>query len=397
MLDFLKNNILKSAKVLCVELDVTQNGNLFNVSELTIGSKGIGLKKSVNELKSVEEIWKHFKKSRPVLLTITGKPIILRKVTGSNEEIINQIVPGARERDFYFQTVDFESYSISSVARKGTVDKIIQELRQNNLNLIDCSFGGLECCSMGLMTKVDFETKYTKWILGPGNEVVNVEKVNSNDNKTYAIDNESISAINLLNFARGFEYYSEILNSNSSQIELLNGAKQDLLFGNLQKILLALFAVFLLSTVGYNSILMKDYEQKNSILSERNSTISDQSALLEAKKIELSNKQNILQTTGLSLRSRISFYADEIGQNTPNSIQFDKMRVFPTLRNIKEDNQIEFNRNELQISGTAKSSFALNDWINDLKELDWIQEVKIQKFEKKVVEKRGVFQILIKI
>ncbi|MCI5055089.1 MAG: hypothetical protein MRY83_03215 [Flavobacteriales bacterium] len=397
MIEFLKNNIVKSPKVLCIEVEMEQNQTVYHAVLVKYSAKGVRLGKAQNELSSIEEIFKIFGRKTPIILNITGKTVIIKKIVQKSDDIVNLVVPGARGRDFYHYSFTQDEYSMASVIRKSTLDEVLKSFKKENAKIIDCLFGGLQSACLGAILQQDFHTSNIRWSLNALHQPIDVSSGSEETSQMYKIGEEEIHSKSLVAFGTGLNYYSNFLTDQQSKIEELKTAKQDLLFGNLQKVLLGLFAIFILAVVGVNSIMMTDYENKNIELMTRNSEASEQSQLLNTKKAELTNKKEILENTGLNLWTKIGFYADQIAARTPTTIQYDKMAIFPLEKRIKEDSQILFSRKEISIQGTATNSFSLNDWIKDLKGLTWVEEIKILKFEKKLQERRGVFQIKIRM
>jgi len=83
-----------------------------------------------------------------------------------------------------------------------------------------------------------------------------------------------------------------------------------------------------------------------------------------------------LSTTGLNSQSNLSYYADKIASLRPKSMVFEEMVINPVEINQYKQNLLIQN-NTIQIKGYSTSSLQINNWVNQLSELGFVESSEL--------------------
>ena len=114
----------------------------------------------------------------------------------------------------------------------------------------------------------------------------------------------------------------------------------------------------------------------------------------EKMKKEISDKEKFLQQTGLSEVSRTSFYADQLALDLPLAIQLIQLNIHPPVKKYAADAEtMNFTPDVIHISGITAQSAELNEWINIIREKDWVRNVSILSYTQDAFKKTGEFSI----
>lgn len=99
-----------------------------------------------------------------------------------------------------------------------------------------------------------------------------------------------------------------------------------------------------------------------------------------AMNANIQRKREFFRTNGLVENSSISYYANELTMNIPESVYLTKMIIHPSdHRGYGEDAVFAFDR--IHIYGLCNSPADLNTWVNELKGYSWITSLLIKSYK----------------
>ena len=166
-------------------------------------------------------------------------------------------------------------------------------------------------------------------------------------------------------------------------------AKQKKIFSQFGFFMLTFFLVILLANYLYLGYLNKVYQDNSLVLAEYVEDFNEISKLEEEK----NRKALLLRTSGVLTKKYVSFYLAKISATVPKAIAFSQFTVKPLKKEIKSNQKVEIDNHLILISGRAKASHHLSDWIVDLKTLDWVNKVEIMDYN--YLNGQGEFSIKI--
>ena len=116
---------------------------------------------------------------------------------------------------------------------------------------------------------------------------------------------------------------------------------------------------------------------------------------LDTLKSELKLKEQYFINSGFLDASKLSYYADRIAYTVPKEIVLTQLNINPLEGKIKNNKPISFQNRKILILGTVTQSIILNNWVKQLKDTDWIKNVKIIHYNQESVEIPAEFELQI--
>jgi|GEM_PF-3303185 hypothetical protein len=314
----------------------------------------------------------------PVFVTINSQGIIHRTIDNKSLTIDNKIqsiLPNAKIQDFYYQLFSMVQGEVLSIARKQTINDIIEDLQSKGLNILNITLGSFHVQYLLPLLR-DKDIIHTSiHQLDFTNDELSDFSTNQEfpDGTDILIGQNWLNTILVVPFAAAFSGLLSIAN-HVVETPTITKNQEEFIWNRLFKIsLTAILGIFLIGLT-LNFILFTQY-------SKTNDTLSIQAALKEQKIQTLDTLQKkINEQQGLTnlLASKTSYYSDRIASSLPSDIELFELTVFPEEKQtLYDDNTlITYDNNSIIIKGNCKNSFIYNQWLKTLKNFDWAKEVK---------------------
>lgn len=336
----------------------------------------------------------------PAALSISGKGIIHKKVSHKQEmdaaSLLPKVLPNARPAEFYVQWTEPVSHSaIVSVARRSSIDELLNEFKKIKLDIVSCTLGPF--CIASILPAANEREE----IRLPGHTISisegQVESYMSEENKEAApvlVDSELAEASLVIPLAAGTEYFT----GYSANIDIPHVAevKDNFRQKKIFRFTGAGLLIILLTTLLINYFLFDHYWKKKQALEAATSANAGAWQKYTALKAAYDEKISFLQGTGLLDASRASFYADRIAKGVPGTIQLSEMNINPCVKTDRE-NMMQFETDNIRLSGYCKRSDELNEWMKQLGKKDWIHKVELINYTQGKADPSGTFTINIKM
>ena len=404
MLDFLdKYNLIKGQTVFGVEIIFNTKEEFTLIAlELSLNKTGIEVTRKFVGI-TLEELQKENKKNIPLYFSVGGKGVIHKKVkaedNAKDQELLNQVLPNASMKDFYLQKSKIEGFeSWVSVIRKDVLDNLIKKVTSLNLFGIQFYLGpfALEN-TIPLLDKINLLTSTHELII-ENNSIIQLESLGSVANgEEYNIEGEVINSHELIAFGTAFNHFVSSVKINLISADKIAEVKEEYLHKNkLMVVGFSIVAIFFI-VVMVNLMVANSYEKTHNKLQYQ--VNSKQKYVVELTRLQqdLAIKEQFIQSSGVAMASKISYYTDQVALSIPESIQLNQLFVNPLAKRVNKAEDISFNYNSIKIKGTVSRSIELNNWVKSLKEYDWVAEINIISFIQDNFKTAGEFEIELKI
>lgn len=352
--------------------------------------------KSQSGIDSFDSLASEIGKSTPVWLTVTGRPVISRKLTDDpGEKYLHAILPNARETEFTVSVAKENNGEVFvSAIRKDNLETLNGEFHSVGLKILGYSVGPA-CIGALISAGLLIEKVFT--IPGYKIELKNdrISEIATDENITeeaYLIGTDRISADLILPLASSFSYLMYQTGYDKLVTESPISDDESIFFSQVNRyfLLAALIIVFGLLLV--NFLIFNYYNSKEQILTAEVSYENTVFAESDSLRREILLKKNLVEQIGLSQNTTYGFFADRIASTVPTGIQLQLLSINPITSKVKEDKVIQFER-LIMIKGETNGSMLLNEWIKDLGKFSWIKNIEIIGYEKTDVA--GEFEIKI--
>lgn len=347
---------------------------------------------------SFDDCKKTLKKAGPFSLIITGKPVIQKKLTkgyGSNPELIQAILPDAKNTEFGAQLQEFKGMYFGALIRQNTLEKALAPFVEAKLLPFEIIIGPyLLNILPAISGKSTFRIVTSNYHVNFEDDLVSeISSAEKNEVHELPITPTEIQHTNMLglctciNAALGAVLFSPL--DNETATKLMNEAHQKKRFRFFLMISVAVLALTVFTNFYFNQQFAKKHAQLEEQITLNKQAIQE----MEKLEAEIAEKRSLIGNNTLSQGPVISIMADELAKSVPEKIRLTNMEFFPVDGKIQKEKLIAFANNKIIIEGISNETDVLDNWINQCKELKWVKDVLLVKYTFDNEQKKGYFKM----
>lgn len=334
--------------------------------------------------------------NQPVFLAVDGKGVLLKSIKADTDKpLLKQIIPTAGEDEFILDSFQGEDRTYVSLARKEFLQEITEELNKAGIIVICVALGPWRTVNLikyfdSLPDELRSGNYYFRFNK-TGQVISTFEKTDEYLEETIIVDSREIKSTSFLALSIALEYYIE--EDKECLFDLIRNNKREylskILFNKVGILLLVLIFVVLM----VNTLLYFHFSDRKQVLENKLSGNQELKNRLDSLQKELDWKKNFLMQSGMLNRSKKAFYADRIAGTVPQNIILEKLEINPVIGKIRLNKEITLRTDVIFINGNARNSSDLNNWINKLKELSWVNRVEIVSYLQDDIANNGIFSL----
>lgn len=327
----------------------------------------------------------------PVILHLDGKGILNKKIDFDNEQDVNWY------KNIKLDTLSYtsnknENITFLSFTRKNLIEEWVAKFTTLQFQVLDVYIGSF--ISSLLASTIDKKNITTNQLTlhFEETELIDFSRNENKDKKAYKIGEDVLESSYLPLYASIIHFLIPIDSIEKSKVEGLNIEEYTFqkAFNYLGVFMLGFYLLLLLiSYFGINY-----FSTKNAELNYRNVYSNQAFKKLEDLEKQKNNKLKILSETGLTSNKFLTFYAYEINKNTLSGIQLSELKVNPLEAETKPTKKVLLLNKVILISGQAQNELVFNNWIENLKKMNWIKKFEIISID---TNKKNWMQFQIKI
>jgi len=369
----------------------TEDSDFYNVmtvkkdgSKITVADKAV--------FTNYTELLDYIDKRLPVILVVDGKGVLNKKIDFSVEADVSWY----KNIDFgsiYFTSFASKGQSFMSFCRKNIVSEIVLAFSKSNLQLAEVYIGSF--LSALLEGEIQNETILSGGLVLEFHEqkLVGFTKRTEQVEVNYTIAQETISSVFLPLYGAVIHFFvqqkkvEKTVNHGLQTDEILY-KKAFNVFGG---VMIVAFLVSLLSSY----LLIQYYGSENAALNLKNVYSNQSYQLILDMEKQKEHKLSILRESGSLSSKFLTYYSYSIIKEVPNDISLTELTISPVLSEIKTNKRLEFMSQTIVIKGETFNEFSFNNWLIDLKKMDWLQDFEIKSI-KKDKKNKSVFEVIIK-
>ncbi|HVV02641.1 MAG TPA: hypothetical protein VHC96_00400 [Puia sp.] len=353
-------------------------------------------------LASLENLYKKTGGKWPVAAVVNGKGVLQKKfpLESLPSHPLEAVLPNANPHDFYFSVLRSRNTASISIVRKEVLDRIAGTLEQLGFKLLDISTG--ITVIPGLLPFLNLEKEQPLFAppfllrLGHDKELLDVENAVPGDidigRMEYNLGDQYVNAGALLAFGAGMALMaSDLRQSPPLASPGILRQRQDYIYyryyrSALMALLTGLFCMLLVNFLVYSHYFSKNQEWQNSDLMSR-----QQQERVQRSGRTLHAREQFLINAGWMPPSRISFCADRIAGLVPSGTLLTSMKINPSGARQAGEETIHFRQDTIQVMGLCEDPTELNQFSNNLKNVQDFKEVSIRNYLYKKESGTGVF------
>lgn len=341
----------------------------------------------------------------PLAVTLTGKGVLIKKTArleDASAKSLQHLFPALKLEEFYVQHFPAGLNSFVSIVRREIADAVMAVFKKQGAEVLMLSLGPFVVDQV-----IPQLNAYEDSLKFDGHELV-LNEAKEWLEYSYAegleagyplkIDIETIPGAYLLAYATAFQL---ILHDQLDLIEVVSEDIQQRLSALLAGVKFKrngtamVFFFFILLMV--NFLVLSSYNAGNETLMSKagkQSYIFDNRAKLEQ---EVKDKELLVKKLGWNKGYKYAFLCDQIGATLPKDVVLDELQINPlsaVRAGLLKDAPMELG--SMKIKGQAESVYAINGWMYELKQRNWVKDVQLEKFTADDQRQAQVFTILLK-
>jgi hypothetical protein len=337
-------------------------------------------------------------------IVVNGKGVLHRKigVENTSKNLIDNILPNANPHEFFQSVTEWNAFTSISIIRKELLEKIVLEFQKKGCTLLSVSIGVADI--QYLAPFLTFEAQpvlYTTHFLvhfNDQNQPVEIENsvspVGHAQGRTeYNIGDQYIKSPILLAFgaAMGLLASDPEVPPSFPNGELVK-AREEYNYSRFYSVALWTLLATLFGILLINFFIYNHYFSKNKELQDSRLISSGQEEKIKKLEAAILVKENFLSRSGWNTQSRLSYFADRIAGLVPAGALLTNMKIFPVNTGyISEEAPLTFKKDTIQLSGSCDDPTELNQFANNLRNIQDFKTVSIKNYAYKKEVQGSVF------
>ena len=372
---------IKPRKVYAVEAVLDGDAVFFHVQKL-VESKGKLTRTEIGSHIPPSQLKKALKREFPVVLTISGKGIISRKLNLAGEitedKVLNAILANADVNTFTVQYFQLNENILASAVRSELITGVLSKIPKSNI-VTDLYLG--DYVSMTLSVFKSYEPMVhvrTYKVKVENSQVIDFEITDTQDDFRFS---DEVTPFHLVpGYASGVNHILGIMPSFVGGADWLLFNQQEQAhkyqYNYLRLGLLGILMVALL----VNDFMSRSYNAEIETIQKNQNDKLVKMGLLEDLKTSVELKRKFVLSSGIHSQSPISRYSDDVAWSVPKNINLTELTIDPLLKNLSKRNRAAFEFGKMLVKGECKSSQEVDRWIDKLNTFSWNKRAVLVNF-----------------
>ncbi len=329
------------------------------------------------EAQNSETLKKQYDKDLPIVLRLTGRKVLSKKVAfKANEDTTATAQRAFSNLDlsslYYEQVIIGDSVVVSAI-RTDALEEILTEYAAAKLTVVGLNLGVYAL--LPLMERLQIKE------LSIGHYDLALETVEAKMREVVSdvpvtIDTETLKAIEVLSYLSGIAYLT-FQDIESHQLhEQVNAEMSDWRFKRAYKRVLPIAAISVLGFLLISFLVFNQYYAKNQRLQTETAGAIGAANALNVLEAQVTAKEAFLKNNAGGGR-KLSAYCDQIGASLPTAIALEQMQVFPLLKALKREQLFEFAKGGLELKGECSHYADFQIWMETLNDLAFVEKIEV--------------------
>lgn len=327
-------------------------------------------------------LWQEFlqrhPKGIPLVLSVDGKGVLTKTFRGSEDVMLEEVLPGANEEDFYYNSLNATGSVWVSLARKPVLDQLIAEVQAAGLSLAGLQLGPLSVASLLPLLQDDPILQLPHWqVQHQEGQLTKLVQHSVQEEAFYRLGDESLSAAYIQPYANALSALVALdAYSSSNLADVWEQWLHKRLYTRLGVGLLSFFFGLLLLNFAFFSYLSSQQQTLNSQLQQHQHLLGQLQILQKQEEA----RRQLLQAVPLQHRSLFAYHADLLGASIPAGVQLEELILHPAEGRKNKQEALRFQHGFIEVRGYCNNPQLLNSWLEKLEKEPWVKAVKNQRY-----------------
>jgi len=338
------------------------------------------------------------KVSTPVYLCINTKDILHKRlVTGTknNNESLQQSLPSVNLEDFYIQYFQNDHIAVASLIRTQVVEDYLKKLNEQKIYPLQLYLAPFTLENVFPFLKEESVDANRFQLNNVQGQIYSFRNNSSEQATTYQIGDEHVSSSSLLSYACALNHFIATDAIHTSSTPYTQQRSEGLHRYRFKRLSIAILS-FLFSILLVNFFLFSSRRTYFSELQTKNKGTQQLVTKMTRLKKDFDRKQEFLSQAGWLDASMSSKCIDRIAKTVPSSVLLTSLSYHPiNIEKSRKERRDIFDYHIILLKGNCQKPTVLNKWLQQLEELSFSKEVKVNDYHDDERSKKGEFEILI--
>lgn len=405
MLEKIKHKILRISRAAGVEVTLLADGKVeYALILLSRNKSVISIEAREPGIDDIDKLKSMIPSGTPVALTVNGRGVLHKKISessaSSDQDMMAQVLPNAKEADFYIQKLHAGKNIFISVIRKDSFSKIIRSFDAAGLPVIYAACGPFVTADLVPFIRQDNgEISFSGFRLTLRNDLISDFAADPEKKETsFEIGEDKIPSGMLAAYAAAFHLFLEGSPNKGLEAEVISETAGE--FANKNLFRIAGYAVlgFFVGLMLLNYLVYNYYKTENNELAGKSTSYSAMVKEIEQLEKQVQEKEYFLEKAGWLSSPRTSYFADQIASTIPSSIKLTRLRVNPLNEKAsKKERKQLFQADTILVTGTCSNPTVLNPWMRELKNMKWVKSANNINYAHDPKTRTGNFEVEITV
>ncbi|MFH6946446.1 hypothetical protein [Flavobacterium sp. FlaQc-50] len=360
----------------------------------------LSIKKKANKITIVsKQTFENFEilakttdKKIPLIIVIEGKGVLNKEINFENEADVNW-QKNIDYNTIYYTDIKGANSNFISFCRKNIVEETLSKFQKKGFQVIDVYIGSFLAALLNNTLKKEILFSTDLSLEFENDKLLRFTKQNETvKTVAYKIGEDSVSSTFLPLYGTIIHFFVQPDGVSKTTNETLNS--EELIYKKAFHYLGVIMLVGFLVSLLVSYFLIQYYGTKNAELNLQTVYSNQSYQLILDLEAQKEKKLNILKESGVLSSKFLSYYGYQLIKSVPSDISLNELNIIPLSGEYKENKKVFFENKTILIKGETFQESSFNNWLEDIKKMDWLQRFEIISL-KKDKKNKSIFEIKI--
>lgn len=360
----------------------------------------LSIKKKANKITIVsKQTFENFEilakttdKKIPLIIVIEGKGVLNKEINFENEADVNW-QKNIDYNTIYYTDIKGANSNFISFCRKNIVEETLSKFQKKGFQVIAVYIGSFLAALLNNTLKKEILFSTDLSLEFENDKLLRFTKQNETvKTVAYKIGEDSVSSIFLPLYGAIIHFFVQPDGVSKTTNETLNS--EELIYKKAFHYLGVIMLVGFLVSLLVSYFLIQYYGTKNAELNLQTVYSNQSYQLILDLEAQKEKKLNILKESGVLSSKFLSYYGYQLIKSVPSDISLNELNIIPLSGEYKENKKVFFENKTILIKGETFQESSFNNWLEDIKKMDWLQRFEIISL-KKDKKNKSIFEIKI--
>jgi hypothetical protein len=401
MLEQLTRKLIGVSKAAGISIRLLPDNAVQATLCLLENKKGIvSIAKTIDDA-AIDRLHEWVEQDVPVVIVIDGRGVLHKKLESddapSGSQLLAKVLPQVKASDFYVQRHTAGPLTFASLVRVQLLNELLLRFKEQKLDVVNVYQGPfvasivLPFISPAIVQTLMLDKEVLE--ISEGNISAYHAAVAPTDIPFYKIGDEQVPPAHLLSYAAALSFLlgiepQQAVDGGEGVAGLREDWEQKRIFKKAGVGVLAFLFLLLLINAGLFMTFSNTNHELSVFQSRGHSSLKELSQLKETVK----KYKSFVAVAGWDKTTPVWYFADRLAASLTDEIYLTDLYLHPMDEaKAKEDHKTIFRYTTVSVKGMCQKPALLNEWLKNVKQLEWVQEVNKQAYHYNEREKTGFF------